>query len=41
MLSIVAAVREFDLETHVEAERGMLKLVFTFDHVNYARYNIY
>ena len=41
VLSIVAAVREFDLETRLEAKREMLKLVFAFDHVNYARYNSY
>ena len=36
MLSIVDTVRGFDLETHLEAVREMLKLVFAFDHVNYA-----
>ena len=41
ILSIVAAVREFDLETHLEAKRKILKLVFAFVHVNYARYNSY
>ena len=41
MLSIVSAVREGCFEHHLQAERQFLKLVFAFDHVNYAPYNPY
>ena len=41
MLTIVSAVREGHFDRHLEAERQFLKLVFAFDHVNYARYNTY
>ena len=41
MLSIVSAVRESHFERHIQAERQFLKLVFAFDHINYARYNSY
>ena len=41
MLAIVSAVREGDIFKHLQAEREMLKLVFAFDHVHYARYNTY
>lgn len=41
MLSIVSAVRENKYDRHLEAEREFLKLVFAFDHVNYAKYNTY
>ena len=38
MLSMISAVREGNLRRHLQAEREMLKLVFAFDHPNYARY---
>ncbi len=38
LLALVSAVRESDLERHLEAEREMLKHCFAFDHINYARY---
>ena len=38
MLALVAAVRDNNLELHLQAEREMLKHVFAFDHVHYARY---
>ena len=41
MLCIVSAVREGSFERHLQAERQFLKLVFAFDHYNYARYNSY
>ena len=41
MLEIVSAVREGNLQQHLQAEREMLKLVFAFDHIHYARYNTY
>ena len=41
ILSIVSAVRENNFEKHLQAERKLLKLIFAFDHVNYARYNTY
>ena len=41
MLASVSAVREGDIFKHLQAEREMLKLVFAFDYVHYARYNTY
>ena len=41
MLAIVSAVREGDLKIHLQAERQMLKLIFAFDHIHYARYNTF
>ena len=41
MLAIVSAVREGHIDRHLQAERQFLKLVFAFDHVNYANYNTY
>ena len=41
MLSMISAVREGNLRRHLQAEREMLKLVFAFDHPNYARYCSY
>ena len=41
MLAIVSAVREGDIFKHLQAEREMLKLVFAFGHVQYARYNTF
>ena len=39
MLAIVSAVREGDLKRHFSAEREIVRLIFAFDHINYARYN--
>ena len=41
MLSLVAAVRESDIEKHLQAEQKMTCLSFAYDHHNYARYNTY
>ena len=41
LLTIVSAVREGCFARHLQAVRQFLKLVFAFDHVNYARYNAY
>ena len=41
MLSLVAAVRESDIEKHLQAEQRMTCLCFAYDHQNYARYNSY
>ena len=41
MLAMVSAVREGDLERHLQSEREMLKQVFAFNHYNYARYCSY
>ena len=41
MLSFVAGARESDINLHLQAEEKILKMVFAFDHVNYARYNSY
>ena len=38
LLALVSAVREGDLERHLQAEREMLKHCFAFDHINYVRY---
>ena len=38
LLALVSAVREQDIERHLQAERDMVKHCFAFDHVNYARY---
>ena len=38
LLALVSAVREINLEQHLQAEREMLKRCFAFDHINYARY---
>ena len=37
LLALVSAVREKNLERHLQAEREMLKYCFAFDHINYAR----
>ena len=37
MLAIVSAVRESHLKRHFSAEQKILKLMFAFDHINYAR----
>ena len=39
MLTIVSAVRTRNITQHFQAERQMLRLIFTFDHINYVRYN--
>ena len=36
MLAIIFIVREGGLKRHFSAEREILKLVFAFDHINYA-----
>ena len=41
MLAMVSAVREGNLERHLQSEREMLKQTFAFDHYNYARYCSY
>ena len=39
MLMLVTAARKANIEMHLQAEREFLKIVFAFDHINYARYN--
>ena len=41
MLAIVYTVREGDLMIHFSAEQEILKLVFAFDHINYAGHITY
>ena len=41
MLSLVAAVREADVEKHLQAERKLSEFAISYDHPNYARYNTY
>ena len=41
MLAVVSAVREFNLQRHLSVKRDILKLIFAFDHINYARLNTY
>ena len=41
MLSLVAAVREADIEKHLQAEQKMICYSFAYDHQNYSRYNSY
>ncbi len=41
MLAMVSAVGEGNIERHLQSERDMLKLVFSFNHQNYARYCSY
>ena len=43
LLSLVSAVRECNLEEHLQAERKLvdLALAFDFDDQNYGRYNCY
>ena len=36
MLTIISTVREGGLKRHFSAEREILKLMFAFDHINYA-----
>ena len=41
MFAMVSAVREGNLERHLQSERKMLKQTFAFDHYNYAHYCSY
>ena len=41
MLVIASAVREGGLKRHFSAEKQILKLMFAFDHINYAGYITY
>ena len=41
LLSLVSAVRECNLEEHLQAERKLVDLALAFDHQNYGRYNCY
>ena len=41
MLAMVSAVREADIERHLEAEREIISQTFAFNHLNYARYLSY
>ena len=41
MLAMVSAVREGNIERHLQSEREMLKQIFAFNHQNYARYCSY
>ena len=41
MLAMVSAVREGNLERHLQSEREMLKQVFAFNYQNYAHYCTY
>ena len=34
---LVTAAREANIEMHLQPERELLKIVFAFDHINYAR----
>ena len=38
LLSLVSAVRECNIEQHLQAERNMIYLAFAYDHQNYACY---
>ena len=40
-LSMIAAVRDFSLDLHLQAQRDSLILIFAFDHVHYSRYQAY
>ena len=41
LLSLVSAVRECNIEQHLQAEQKMIYLTFAYDHPNYARFNTY
>ena len=41
LLSLVSAVRECNIEQHLQAERNIIYLAFAYDHQNHARYNTY
>ena len=38
MLALISAVRENNIERHLQAERALLPQLFAFGHMNYARY---
>ena len=38
LLALVAAVRDNNLELHLQAEREMVEQCIAFDHINYFRY---
>eukprot|EP00112_Aurelia_sp_Birch-Aquarium-sp1_P023401 Seg6964.2 transcript_id=Seg6964.2/GoldUCD/mRNA.D3Y31 product="hypothetical protein" protein_id=Seg6964.2/GoldUCD/D3Y31 len=41
MLAMISAVREGNIERHLQSERDRLKQIFAFNHQNYARYCSY
>ncbi len=41
MLAMVSAVREGNIEQHLQSERDVVNQVFAFNHRNYARYCSY
>ena len=41
LLSLVSAVRECNIQQHLQAKRNIIYLAFAYGHQNYARYNIY
>ena len=41
IVAAFSAVREADLKRYFSAEQDILKLIFTFDHINYSRHNTY
>ena len=41
MLAMISAVREGNIERHLQSERDMLNQIFAFNHQNYARYCSY
>ena len=41
MLAIVSAIRQGGLKRHFSAKQEILKLIFAFDHINYAGYITY
>ena len=41
ILALVSSVRGGNIELHLEAEGDMLKHLFAFNHLNYARYLSY
>ena len=41
MLALISAVRDMNIERHLQAERKLIIHSFAFDHQNYARYGAY
>ena len=41
LLVLVSSVREQDMEIHLQAERYMVKQLFSFEYHNYSRYSTY
>ena len=39
MLAIISAVQTGNITQLFQAEKEMVKLIFAFDHIKYARYN--